>query len=192
MLLTAVNRAGTGYCVDRALRYPQNESNETHGGDNLENLLLRSYYSGSCLELAARTLFCFAVAIITIAPSDAAPVTPGEDQFRPFYEQFLAAVRANDKAKIADLIAFPVNAWAQEKKGNVDEISIPNRADFLAKYDSLFTPSMRSHALKAKPQKISNDHYAVIWHDTNVERSFEFGFTTQNGFRLTSYLVGPR
>jgi hypothetical protein len=94
--------------------------------------------------------------------------------------------------KIADLIEFPVNAWAQEKKGNVDEITIPNEADFLAKYDSLFTPSMRSHALKTKPQKISNDHYSVIWHDTDVERSFEFDYTPQHGFRLTAYLIGPR
>jgi len=94
--------------------------------------------------------------------------------------------------KIADLIEFPVNAWAREKKGNVEEITIPDKADFLAKYDSLFTPSMRSHALKTKPQKISNDHYAVIWHDTDVERSFEFDYTPHHGFRVTAYLIGPR
>lgn len=150
-----------------------------------------SHYFGSRVRLVTQILF-FVAAIITIAPCGAGPNIPNEDQFRTFYDQFLTAVRANDKNKIADLIEFPVNAWAREKKGNVDEITIPNEADFLAKYDSLFTPSMRSHALKTKPQKISNDHYSVIWHDTDVERSFEFDYTPQHGFRLTAYLIGPR
>jgi hypothetical protein len=38
------------------------------------------------------------------------------------------------------------------------------------KYESLFTPFMRSHALTTKPQK----------------------YASQQGFRLTSYLIGPR
>ena len=150
-----------------------------------------SYYFGSRVKLVTQILL-FAVAIITIAPCGAAPDTPNGDEFRSFYDQFLTAVRANDMNKIADLIEFPVNAWAREKKGNVEEITIPDKADFLAKYDSLFTPSMRSHALKTKPQKISSDHYAVIWHDTDVERSFEFDYTPHHGFRVTAYLNGPR
>ena len=150
-----------------------------------------SCYFGSRIKLAAQILF-FAASIVTTAQCGAAANTPNEDEFRTFYDQFIAAVRANDKTKLADLIEFPVSAWAQEKKGSVDEITIPNKDDFLAKYDSLFTPSMRSHALKVKPQKISNDHYAVIWHNTDVERSFEFDYTSQHGFRLTSYLIGPR
>jgi hypothetical protein len=150
-----------------------------------------SYYFGSRVKLV-RQILLFAAAIITVAPCGAAPNTTNGDEFRSFYDQFLTAVRANDMNKIADLIEFPVNAWAREQKGNVEEITIPSRADFLAKYDSLFTPSMRSHALKTKPQKISNDHYAVIWHDTDVERSFEFDYTPEHGFRVTAYLIGPR
>ena len=85
-----------------------------------------------------------------------------------------------------------MNAWAQEGKGNVQEIVIPNKGDFLRKYDSLFTPFMRSHALKTKPQKISNDHYALIWDGADVEYSFEIEYTAPQGFRLISYLIGPR
>jgi hypothetical protein len=127
-----------------------------------------------------------------MAPCGAAANTADENQFRTFYDQFLAAVRTNDKTKIADLIEFPVNAWARESKGNVQEIVIQNKVDFLAKYDSLFTPFMRSHALKTKLQKISNDHYAVIWDGADVEYSFEFEYEASHGFRLTSYLIGPR
>jgi hypothetical protein len=111
----------------------------------------------------------FASSIVTLTPCGAAPNTANEDQFSIFYDQFLTAVRTNDRNKIADVIEFPVNAWPREKRGNVDEITIPNKGDFLTKYGSLFTPFMRPHALKTKPQKISSDHYAVIWHDTDVE-----------------------
>ena len=115
-----------------------------------------------------------------------------DTEFRAFYTQFLAAVRANDKNKIADLIAFPVKDWSVERKGNVETISIANRADFLAKYDSLFAPSMRSHALKAKPQKVTDDHYTLIWQDANAEFSFEFEYTAPRSFRVTAYGIGPR
>jgi hypothetical protein len=162
-----------------------------HGGDNSENLLPSSHYFGSRTKLAAQILV-FVATLVTTAASGAAPNTPDENQFRTFYDQFLAAVRTNDKTKIADLIEFPVKAWARESKGNVQEIVINNKVDFLAKYDSLFTPFMRSHALKTKPQKISNDHYAVIWDGADVEYSFEFEYAAPHGFRLTSYLIGPR
>ena len=149
------------------------------------------HYFGSRTKLTAQILV-FAVTLVTTAPCGAAGNAAAENQFRTFYDQFLAAVRTNDKTKIADLIEFPVKAWARESKGNVQEIVINNKVDFLAKYDSLFTPFMRSHALKTKPQKISNDHYAVIWDGADVEYSFEFEYAAPHGFRLTSYLIGPR
>jgi len=176
--------------IDPTLHFAQHRPNNAWR-DNSENLLPLPHCFGTHLKLATQILV-FAATLITIAPCGAAPNAADENQFRTFYDQFLAAVRTNDKTKIADLIAFPVNAWARESKGNVQEIVIPNNVDFLAKYDSLFTPFMRSHALKTKPQKISNDHYAVIWDDTDLEYSFEFEYAAARGFRLTSYLIGPR
>jgi hypothetical protein len=140
---------------------------------------------------AAQLLF-FAATILTIAPCGAAPNTPNETDFRAIYDQFVSAVRANDKNKIADLIAFPVNSWSVNRKNMVNETTIPNRAEFLARYESLFTPYMRSHALKTKPQKISNDHYMIDWQDEDLEYSFEFEYASSQGFRLTAYLIGPR
>src|SRR5215469_15817656 len=122
---------------------------------------------------ATRVLFSIAVTI-ALTPGQAQPEGSREQEFRAVFDQFLAAVHANDKTKMVDLIEFPVSAWAVQSKGNVQEIAISNKADFLSKYDSFFTASMRSHAIKTKPQKISDDHYAVIWHDTDLEYSFEF------------------
>jgi len=126
------------------------------------------------------------------APCRAQQQGSHDSEFRGFYTEFLAAVSGNDKNKIADLIAFPVKDWSVERKGNVETIGIRDKAEFLAKYDSLFTPSMRSHVLKAKPQKINDDHYSLIWQDANAEFSFEFEYTLPRGFRLTAYGIGPR
>jgi hypothetical protein len=176
--------------IDPTLQFAQDRSNNAWRGQLGEPLAITSLLR-SRIKLAAQILV-FVATLVTRAPCAAAANTADENQFRTFYDQFLAAVRTNDKTKIADLMEFPVNAWAQESKGNVQEIVIPSQADFLAKYDSLFTPFMRSHALKTKPQKISNDHYAVIWDGADVEYSFEFEYAAPHGFRLTSYLIGPR
>jgi len=104
----------------------------------------------------------------------------------------VSAVRANDKNKIADLIAFPVASWSVSQKNMVNETTIANRDEFLAKYESFFTPFMRLHALRTKPQKITGDHYMINWHDEDLEYSFEFEYASSKGFRLTAYLIGPR
>jgi len=148
-------------------------------------------YLPKCTNLIVQILF-FAGAIIINTPCEAAPNTPNETDFRTVYDQFVSAVRSNDKNKIADLIAFPVNAWSVSQKNLVNETTISNRGEFLAKYESLFTPFMRSHALRIKPQKISDDHYMIQWHDEDLEYSFEFEYASSQGFRLTAYLIGPR
>jgi len=113
-------------------------------------------------------------------------------EFRAFYSGFTAAVKANDKNKIADLIEFPVKDWSIERKGNVETIPIKDKAEFLAKYDLFFTPFMRSHALKAEPKKASDNHYTLIWDDANAEFSFEFEYGQDHSFRVTAFLIGPR
>ena len=115
-----------------------------------------------------------------------------EPEFRAFYAQFLAAIGANDKNKIADLIEFPVKDWSVERKGIVETIGIKDKSDFLAKHDLLFTPFMRSHVLDAKPQKVSDDHYVVVWQDADAEFSFHFEYMPPGGYRVTAYLIGSR
>jgi hypothetical protein len=131
------------------------------------------------------------VIAIPAAASDAEQQKSHTEEFRAFYVEFLAAVRANDKNKLADLIAFPVRDWSVERKGLVETIGIKGKSDFLAKYNSLFTPFMRSHVLDAKPQKVSDDHYMVVWRDANAESSFQFEYVAGRGFRVTAYGIGP-
>src|SRR5215469_14072577 len=67
---------------------------------------------------------------------------PHEAEFRTFYAAFLKAVQANDKEKIADMIAYPVSSWSLKTK---PETSIKDKADFLSRFNVLFTTYMRLH-----------------------------------------------
>ena len=67
---------------------------------------------------------------------------PHEAEFRTFYAAFVKAVQANDKEKIADMIAYPVSPWSIQTKGDVQEGSIKDKADFLARFNVLFTNYM--------------------------------------------------
>jgi hypothetical protein len=77
-------------------------------------------------NLAAQILF-FAATIINTGPCGAAANKPSEPEFRAIYDQFLSAVRANDKSQIADLIAFPVSAWAV--KGKAVPMKLPSQTE---------------------------------------------------------------
>ncbi|HEY2345800.1 MAG TPA: hypothetical protein VGH80_07945 [Xanthomonadaceae bacterium] len=127
-----------------------------------------------------------------VAPSFAEAPGPHAAEFKTFHAAFLAAAKANDRQKLADLIAFPVEDWAVETQGNVQEGPIKDRAEFLRRYDTLFTKSMRAHAQGAKPQPLQDGRYMIVWDDVDTEFSFEFGYATGTGYRITSYSIGPR
>ena len=117
---------------------------------------------------------------------------PHDAEFQAFYADFQKAVKANDKEKIADLIVFPVDDWSVERNHDVTTIAIKDRAEFLAKFNSFFTPSMRLHAQRGKPVPLQDGRYSLIWHDTDSEFSFEFEYLAGTGFRVRSYNIGPR
>jgi hypothetical protein len=141
---------------------------------------------------AAKILPLVLAIVVPSAASDAEQQKSHEAEFRAFYAEFLAVVHANDKHKLAELIEFPVNDWSVERKGIVETISIKDKSDFLARYDLLFTPFMRSHVLSAKPQKLSDDRYMVMWEDADAEFSFQFEYAAGHAFRVTAYSIGPR
>ena len=129
---------------------------------------------------------------IAVATTLAQKAGPHEAEFRAFYADFLKAVAANDKEKIADMIKFPVASdWSVDTRGNIQTVSIDDRADFIKRYNVLFTPYMRLHAAKAKPQALDGGRYMLGWKNQDVECSFEFEYIDGTGYRLTAYSIGP-
>jgi hypothetical protein len=138
------------------------------------------------LRLIACMLVLFAAPLM---PSPAQQKGPLEAEFRTFYAAFVKAVQANDKEKLADMIAYPVSYWAITTKRNVQDGSIKDKADFLARYNVLFTNYMRLHLPKAKVQS-TPELWFTSWRDGNTECAFEFKYVEGIGFKITTYDVG--
>jgi len=111
---------------------------------------------------------------------------PHEAEFGTFYAAFLKAVQENDKEKIADMIAYPVSSWSLKAK---PETSIKDKADFLARFNVLFTNYMRLHLPKAKVQS-TPELWFTSWRDGYSEYAFVFKYVEGTGFKITTYDVG--
>ncbi|WFU39276.1 hypothetical protein QA640_33670 [Bradyrhizobium sp. CB82] len=117
------------------------------------------------------------------------PVCNGPE-FQAFRNDFEGAANANDKNRIVKLISFPVEFWSGEGKHDVQSGPVKSEAEFLQRFDTLFTPFMRKHLHTAKLLSLPEGHCALTWHDTNSEFTFEFRYVPDNGFRAIGYEVG--
>jgi protein-disulfide isomerase len=64
------------------------------------------------------------VLVVAVAPCGAQQPGLRDTESRVFYSGFIAAVRANDHDKLAELVAFPAKDWLVARKGNVETIGI--------------------------------------------------------------------
>jgi hypothetical protein len=138
------------------------------------------------LRLVASGLVLFGSLVM---PGLAQQKGPHEAEFRTFYADFLKAVQTNDKEKLADMIAYPVSYWAIQTKKDLQEGSIKDKVDFLARYDVLFTNYIRLHLPKAKVQSTSELWY-TSWKDGYSECALEFKYIEGTGFKIVTYDVG--
>jgi len=139
-----------------------------------------------------KTLITTVLTTLVVASAFGSQNRPHDAEFQPFYAAFLKAVRANDKEKIADLIAFPVKDWSIDQNHNVTTGSIKDRADFLARYNVLFTASMRTRIPRAKREPLKYDSaYMISWREQDIECSFEFEYVDGAGYRIRSFSIGP-
>jgi hypothetical protein len=145
-----------------------------------------------------KALLSIAILVALAATSAATPATQKGDtheaEFRTFYANFLNAVRANDKEKIADLIAFPVQDmnWYVRTKGRDDAVSIKDKTEFLKKYDTFFTAKTRLRVLKAKTLALEAGRYEAYWDEGETRFTFLFEYIDGTGYRVESFTTGAR
>ena len=128
--------------------------------------------------------------VVFAAPAFAAPPACEGSEFAAFRADFTGAANANDKNKLAKLIAFPVEYWATVIKGNARTDPVKTEAEFLQRYDQLFTAFMRKGLKTAKLLSLPEGRCALVWHDANSEFSFEFQYVPEAGYRMSGYDVG--
>lgn len=142
------------------------------------------------MKISSRLIACALVLFgALVVPSLSQQKGPHEAEFRTFYAAFLKAVQANDREKIADMIAYPVSSWSISTKKDLQEVSIKDKADFLARFNTLFTNYMRLHLPKAKVQS-TPDLWFTSWKDGYSEYAFEFKYVEGTGFKIFTYDVG--
>ncbi|HKA22213.1 MAG TPA: hypothetical protein VKN18_28300 [Blastocatellia bacterium] len=129
--------------------------------------------------------------VVILVPGFAQNGASREAEFKQFYANFLSASRANDKDKIADMIAFPVDSWSVDRKGDVRTEAIKDKAQFLSKYTTYFTANMRVHIPKAKLKALDDGGYFISWRDANSEFSFDFAYVEGSGYRIRYFSIGP-
>ena len=134
------------------------------------------------MKTSLRLIACALVLFGTLVmPTLAQQKGPHEAEFRTFYADFVKAVQANDKEKIAD--------WSIVTKGDAKDGSIKDKADFLARYNILFTNYMRLHLPKAKVQS-TPELWFTSWRDGASEYAFEFKYVEGSGFKIFTYDTG--
>jgi len=104
-------------------------------------------------------------AVASAAPAFAAPPPCEGSEFAAFRAEFTGAASANDKNKLAKLIAFPVEYWSTVIKGNARTDPVKTEAEFLQRYDQLFTAFMRKGLKTAKLLSLPEGRCALVWHD---------------------------
>src|SRR5262249_17244886 len=138
------------------------------------------------LRLIACALVLFGALVM---PGLAQQKGPHEPEFRTFYAAFVKAVQANDKEKIADMIAYPVSSWSIQTNGNVQEGSIKDKADFLAEFNVPCTTLSALHRPKAKVES-SPEFWYTPWRDGSTACAFEFKYVEGTGFKIIQPVVG--
>jgi hypothetical protein len=89
-------------------------------------------------HLTFTATLALAVSLTPALPARQAFAAPARQGFDHFFEGFRAAVLAGDKAKVATMTALPFKDFAS---GEVDR-SAATRAQFLARYEQIFTPAV--------------------------------------------------
>ena len=130
------------------------------------------------------------ISIASTAPSFAATPACNGPEFSAFRTEFTNAANAGDKAKLAKMIAFPVEYWVAATKSDAQTEGVKDEAEFLKRYDQLFTAFMRKGLKTAKLTPLQEGRCALMWHDANSEFSFEFRYVPEAGYRMSGYDVG--
>jgi hypothetical protein len=93
---------------------------------------------------------------------------PGDAEFREWWAKFQSAVARSDAKAVADGATFPMD-WE-----NGPARRIASGADLENRFDFYFTPEIKSHIAKGKPERLPQGSYLLIWKARGNEYSMSF------------------
>jgi len=107
-------------------------------------------------------------------------------QFRKWWPEFQAAVARHDVKTVARGMRFP-QPW--ENGPSIREIK--NAGEFAARFDVFLTPEIKQQIAKAKPERLPNGNYIIVWHARGNEYSLHFAPVGQDAYALDGLGEGP-
>jgi hypothetical protein len=147
---------------------------------SLRRQMREARYSVTCV-------WCALVLAAVMSPMRSAE-TP-DAAFSQWWAKFQSAVARGDAKAVADGATFPMD-WE-----NGPTRKIATEADFEKRFDFYFTPEIRSHVAKGKPERLPRGSYLLIWQARGNEYSLSFrpkrGIEPGGGFALEYLAEGP-
>ena len=121
-----------------------------------------------------------------VSPAAAATAKKSEP-FNRFYAEFQNAVKADDKEKVADLTDFDGFTWEETESLR----QIKTREGFLKNYAGMFNATIKGKIATAKPVKVGDGSYFIIWHTKSLEYSLYFARMSDGSYRFEGLTIGP-
>jgi hypothetical protein len=105
--------------------------------------------------------------------------------FAKWWPGFQSAVAKNDVRTVVRGIHYPL----QWENGPIREIQTAR--DFVARYDTYFTPEIKHAIASLKPERLPSGTYIVTWKARGNEYSLYFKPDGSGGFALDGLSEGP-
>lgn len=113
---------------------------------------------------------------------------PSDADARRVWAEFQAAVKADDKAKIASLMRFPLEGWDE------DDLIGVTQEDYAKFYPKMFTPFVKTMIANGKLVRDDDNTYEVTAPGAGAHRgdvySLFIEYDAASGFKVTSLAIG--
>ena len=122
------------------------------------------------------SVWCVLILAAVASPMKAAE--PADAVFAQWWVKFQSAVARGDAKAAADGATFPMD-WE-----NGPTRKITKEADLEKRFDFYFTPEIKSHVAKGKPERLPRRSYLLIWQARGNEYSLSFRPVIAGAFAL--------
>lgn len=110
-----------------------------------------------------------------------------DEAFQKYFAEFQAAVKTDDKEKVASMIKFDHFTW--EASPTLQKIK--TKEEFLKNYTKMFTPTIKNKIATGKLDS-SEGNYFIIWQTKTEEYSLYFGHIEDGTYSFMGLTIGPR
>jgi len=135
-----------------------------------------------------RKIISMVIVVLTCAAAVSIRAKVQKDEaFQKYFAEFQAAVKGDDKEKVASMIKFDKFTW--EASPALQKIN--TKDEFLKNYTKMFTPTIKAKIATGKLDS-SEGNYFIIWQTKTSEYSLYFAHLEDGSYGFLGLTIGPR